>query len=215
VDFQVCELFTSIQGESTFAGRPCFFVRLSGCNLRCGWCDTPYAWTGGEAMGMETLLDRVLAPGCSLVEITGGEPLLQEGTPRLIRRLLDQGLTVLLETNGSLDLSPVDPRCVRIMDVKCPGSGESGSNRWANLDLLTERDEVKFVLGGENDYCFARDLILGGKLRRVPAGRIHLSPVHGSLSPRTLAEWMIRDLVPARLSLQLHKRIWDPETRGV
>ncbi|MFH1154703.1 MAG: radical SAM protein [Pseudomonadota bacterium] len=215
MDFKVCEIFMSIQGESTFSGRPCVFVRLSGCNLNCTWCDTVYAKTEYTAMSLETILDRVRSFSCGLVEITGGEPLLQAGTPTLINRLLDLGRTVLLETNGSFSLAGVDPRCVRIMDIKCPLSGESGSNDTGNLDLLTPLDEVKFVLAGETDYEFARTFITGNRLLRLGPGNIHLSPVAGSLTPETLAHWMIRDNINARLSLQLHKLIWDPEKRGV
>lgn len=215
MEFKVCEIFMSIQGESSFSGRPCVFVRLSGCNLNCTWCDTVYAKTEHTAMSLETILDRVRSFGCGLVEITGGEPLLQSGTPVLISRLLDLGSTVLLETNGSFSLAGVDPRCIRIMDIKCPLSGESKSNDPGNLELLTPRDEVKFVLAGETDYEFSRSFITANRLSRVGSGNIHLSPVPGRLSPETLAHWMIRDNINARLSLQLHKLIWDPEKRGV
>ena len=212
---KVCELFLSIQGESTWSGLPCGFIRLSGCNLNCRWCDTEYAKTEASYMDMETLLTRVDNWTCSLVEVTGGEPLLQPGTPDLIRRLLDRGRTVLLETNGSLDIGTVDTRCVRIMDIKCPGSGEAQSFLSTNLDNLTPRDEVKFVLTGEEDYRYARSFIDGGSLSALPQGHIHLSPVTEELPPALLAGWMIRDAVRARLSLQLHKTIWDPDRRGV
>ncbi|MCG8563543.1 MAG: radical SAM protein [Desulfobacterales bacterium] len=212
----ICEIFHSLQGESTHAGRPCIFVRLSQCNLNCCWCDTQYARTDEEGMFMEldTILEKVAAFDCNLVEITGGEPLLQDQTPELISRLLQAGYEVLLETNGSQDIQPVDPACTRILDIKCPGSGEGDSFLWSNLDILGPGDEIKFVVGSREDYEFARTVITR-KLDRISGKKIHLSPVFGNITPQTLAQWIIQDNLKARLSLQQHKLIWHPDQRGV
>lgn len=214
MSLQVCEIFHSLQGESTFTGLPCTFVRLSGCNLACRWCDTTYAATESEDMDVDTVLERVAPYGSSLVEITGGEPLLQPDAPLLIRRLLDREYQVLLETNGSRSILGVDPRCVRILDIKCPSSGEGNSFLWDNLNHLTLTDEVKFVIGTRDDYLFARQTIRKF-LSRTDKSRIHLSPVFGDITPKTLAEWILEDGLGARLSLQQHKMIWDPDLRGV
>ena len=210
---RVHEIFYSLQGESSFAGYPCVLVRLTGCQMRCRWCDTEYAFYEGEWRTVEEVVAEVAGHRCPLVEVTGGEPLLQPGTPPLLAALCDRGHEVLLETGGGLDLSGVDPRVRRIVDVKCPGSGEAEHNHWPNLDLLTPRDELKFVLAGEDDYRWARDLIRERRLAdRCP---IHLSPVHGAVEPADLAAWMLRDRLPARLQLQLHKLLWGAATRGV
>lgn len=208
------EIFHSIQGESTYVGRPCVFVRLTACDLRCAWCDTPYAFVEGRKMSVDEVARDVAHYDCPLVEITGGEPLLQEDVYPLMQRLLDEGRTVLLETGGHLSVERVPPRVVKIIDVKCPGSGESAKNRWANLEHLDPRDQVKFVLLDRADYEFARDVLCRYALdRRVAA--VLFSPVHGELEPKTLAEWVLADRLPVRVQLQLHKYIWGADARGV
>lgn len=208
----VCEVFASIQGESSFAGRPCVFVRLAGCNLRCAWCDTPYAWAGGAERTVDALAAEALSFGLPLAELTGGEPLLQPETPELARRLLDAGLTVLVETNGSLDITALPPRAVAIVDMKGPSSGEAERMDLGNLSRLRPRDEVKFVIGGRGDYGHMLDL-----LPRIDCARntVNVSPLHGALAASELAAWIVADRLPVRLNLQLHKHIWPPETRGV
>jgi len=210
----VNEIFHSIQGESTRAGDRCVFVRLTGCDLRCSWCDTPYAFHEGRKMSVDEVLSAVEGYGCPLVEITGGEPLLQEEVYDLMDRLLAAGHTVMLETGGHRPIDRVPARVVKIVDIKCPGSGESAENHWANLDRLAPHDEIKFVLADRGDYEFARDLVLRLDLTSRAAA-ILLSPVHGTLDPKTLSEWVIADRLPVRVQLQLHKLIWTPETRGV
>ncbi|CAN5840967.1 7-carboxy-7-deazaguanine synthase QueE [soil metagenome] len=208
------EIFHSIQGESTHAGRPCVFVRLTACDLRCSWCDTPYAFTEGVKMTLDDIVARVKAFECPVVEITGGEPLLQKDVYPLMQRLLDEGLTVMLETGGHLSIEQVPGDVIRVIDVKCPGSGESHRNDWTNMDRLAATDEVKFVIKDRTDYEFARDTVarytLIGRVRAV-----HFSPVHGVLDPKQLAEWILQDRSEVRLQLQAHKYIWDPHTRGV
>jgi 7-carboxy-7-deazaguanine synthase len=208
------EIFYSIQGESTYAGRPCVFVRLTACDLRCSWCDTPYAFHEGTKRTLEDIVNEVDRYDCPLVELTGGEPLLQEEVYPLMRAFLDRGRTVLLETGGHRTTERVPESVVTILDVKCPGSGESQKNDWANLDRLRPHDEVKFVVNDRVDYDYARDVITRYELPRRAAA-IHISPVHGALSSRTLSEWVLADKLPARVQLQLHKFIWDPGTRGV
>ncbi|MBU4318143.1 MAG: radical SAM protein [Proteobacteria bacterium] len=210
----VNEIFYSLQGESTHAGRPCVFVRLTGCNLRCDYCDTQYAYEEGLAMEIPGILLRVSEYGCRLVEITGGEPLVQKETPALITSLLDAGHEVLLETNGSLDIASVDERCVKIMDVKCPSSREDQSNRLENLKGLNPRDQVKFVVQNRKDYEFAKT-ILPLIPRALPFHQVLFSPVVDQLAPRILAEWMLEDRLAARLQVQLHKIIWPEFDRGV
>lgn len=208
---RVSEIFHSIQGESTRAGLPTTFIRLSGCPLRCRWCDTEYAFAGGTVMVLEAILARVAAIGCPTVCVTGGEPLAQKGCLALLTALCDAGCSVSLETSGALDIAGVDPRVSRIVDVKAPGSGEAGRNLWSNLDLLTARDEVKFVLASEADYRFANSVVVTRRLHeRCP---VLFSPVAGRLDPARLAEWILRDRLPVRLQLQLHKLLW-PDTRG-
>ncbi|HVJ27946.1 MAG TPA: radical SAM protein [Vicinamibacterales bacterium] len=208
------EIFHSIQGESTHAGRPCVFVRLTACDLRCSWCDTPYAFTEGHKVAIEDVVARVKAYECPVVEITGGEPLLQKQVYPLMQRLLDEKLTVMVETGGHLSIEHVPAGVLRIMDVKCPGSGESHRNDWTNMDRLVATDEVKFVLKDRADYEFARDVVARyGLISRIAA--VHFSPVHGVLEPRLLAEWILADRLEVRLQLQVHKYIWDPATRGV
>lgn len=208
------EIYESIQGESTFAGLPCTFVRLSRCNLRCRWCDTPQAFTGGSRLSQAEVLRQALSFGTPLVEITGGEPLLQPAVLPLMQALCDAGRTVLLETSGERDISPVDPRVHRIMDLKAPGSGESERNRWSNIELLTERDELKFVLADRQDYEWAREVIADRELAgRVAA--ILLSSVFGELDPKQLVEWTLADKLPVRVQIQAHKYIWGADAEGV
>jgi 7-carboxy-7-deazaguanine synthase len=210
----VNEIFYSIQGESTRAGEPCVFVRLTACDLRCSWCDTPYAFYEGRKMSIADVVAAVDRHGCRLVEITGGEPLLQEDVYPLMERLLEDGRTVMLETGGHRPITRVPHDVVKIVDVKCPGSGEADRNDWGNLERLARHDEVKFVINDRADYEYARAVITRYDLPRRTAA-ILLSPVHGALDPKTLSEWMLADRVPARLQLQLHKYIWTPDTRGV
>ncbi len=210
----VNEIFLSIQGESTYAGRPCVFVRLSGCDLRCAWCDTPYAFNEGERRSVESVVGEVVRYGCGLVEITGGEPLLQKDVHPLMSALLAHGLAVLLETGGQASLAPVPRGVVRIMDIKCPASGEAGRMDWSNLDRLEARDEVKFVIADRGDYEYAREITGRFDLAAKTAAVLY-SPVHGTLVPADLAAWVLADRLPVRVQLQIHKYIWGPETRGV
>ena len=210
----VNEIFHSIQGESTRAGDRCVFVRLTACDLRCSWCDTPYAFYEGRKMSVDDVLSAVEGYGCPLVEITGGEPLLQEGVYELMDRLLAVGHTVMLETGGHRPIDRVPAQVVKIVDVKCPGSGEADKNEWGNLDRLAPHDEVKFVVADRADYEFARDVVVRLQLASRAAA-ILFSPVHGTLDPKTLSEWVIADRLPVRVQLQLHKFIWSPTTRGV
>jgi 7-carboxy-7-deazaguanine synthase len=210
----VNEIFHSIQGESTHAGDRCVFVRLTACDLRCSWCDTPYAFHEGRKMSVGDVVSAVEAYGCPLVEITGGEPLLQEGVYELMDRLLAAGHKVLLETGGHRPIDRVPAEVVKIVDVKCPGSGEAAKNCWSNLDRLAPHDEVKFVVLDRADYEFARDVVTRAALPSRAAA-ILFSPVHDVLDPKTLSEWVIADRLPVRVQLQLHKIIWSPTTRGV
>jgi 7-carboxy-7-deazaguanine synthase len=210
----VNEIFHSIQGESTHAGRPCVFVRLTACDLRCVWCDTPYAFYEGKKMAVDEVVAQVRDYGCDVVEITGGEPLLQKDVYPLMEQLLAHGQTVLLETGGHISVDRVPERVFRVIDVKCPGSGESERNYWANLDDLRPTDEIKFVIKDRTDYEYARDVVQ----RRALVGRcaaVLLSPVHGVLDPKLLARWILEDRLAVRLQLQAHKYIWDAHTRGV
>ena len=208
---RIAEIFYSLQGEGTRAGLPCAFVRLAGCNLRCCYCDTTYARepNDGEEMEAGEAAARALAFGIKLVQVTGGEPLLQKGCGELIEALLAGGATVLLETNGSLDISEVDPRVVRVMDIKCPSSGMGRKTLWENLDHLRRDDEVKFVVSGRGDYEWARDVIIRENL--AERCQLLLSPAWGELEPAKLAEWMLSDRLPARLQVQLHKVLWGEE----
>jgi len=214
VSLNICEIFHSLQGESTYAGLPCVFVRLSGCNFSCSYCDTLYAKTESREMDRAQIIEAVDRFGCRLVEITGGEPLLQAETPALISDLIQNGYQVLMETNGSISIAPVDPACIRILDIKCPSSGEAGSFYEDNFSRLTLEDEIKFVTGTREDYEFARGIIRE-KLAGHPRQRIHISPVFGKISAERLAAWIIEDNLRARLSLQQHKLIWPPDQRGV
>ncbi len=226
---QITEIYKSLQGESTHAGLPCVFVRLTGCNLRCTWCDSEYTFLGGRKLTAEAVLEEVgrLSPGGGLVEITGGEPMLQERELLpLMRQLLEAGYRVLLETSGERPLESVPPEIIKIVDVKCPDSGEGNTFHIENLETLTAHDEVKFVLSGRADYEFAREFTCKhGLAERVNA--VLFSPAfrkdasgsrdssHCLLNPQDLAEWMLADEVPARLGLQLHKYIWSPAAKGV
>ncbi len=210
----VNEIFHSIQGESTFSGRPCVFVRLTACDLRCTWCDTPYAFDEGGKRPVDDVVREVADFGCDLVEVTGGEPLLQDDVYPLMEALLADGRTVLLETGGHRSTERVPAEVVTILDVKCPASGESHRNHWENLGRLRPHDEVKFVVQDRADYEYARDVIAQhGLVGRAAA--IHFSPVHGVLPPAELAAWVLADRIPARVQLQVHKLIWSPDTRGV
>ncbi len=210
---RITEIFSSIQGESTFAGLPCTFVRLTGCPLRCGYCDTAYAFAGGTEMTVDEVLARVADHGIDLVEVTGGEPLAQRETPALLSELLAAGYQVLLETSNGLPIDPVPDGVHVILDLKSPGSGELAANRWENLDRLDERGEIKFVLTDRADFDWAVETIAAHGL----AGRwpLLLAPVYGALDPADLAAWIVEAHLPARLQLQLHKLIWGPERTGV
>ena len=208
------EIFHSIQGESTHTGRPCVFVRLTACDLRCSWCDTPYAFTEGSKMSLDEIVLQVQQYGCDLVEITGGEPLLQRDVYPLMEQLLDAGRTVMLETGGHVSIGDVPDRVIRIVDVKCPGSGEAAKMHWENLDLLTRQDEVKFVIRDRADYEYARGVLADHRLADRTAA-VLFSPVHDVLPAKDLAGWILEDRLPVRLQLQSHKFIWSADTRGV
>jgi len=211
---QITEIFKSIQGESTWAGLPCVFVRTAGCDLRCAWCDSAYSRDGGAWMTLDAILQRVRELDCPLVEITGGEPLLQEATPDLARRLQAAGCTVLVETNGAQPIEVLPDGVIRIMDLKCPDSGECGRNRVANVEQLKPYDEVKFVLASRRDYEWARDRIAAYALAsKVKA--VLLSVAFGALPAAQVVQWMLEDRLPARFQLQLQKFIWEPGRRGV
>lgn len=210
---QVTEIFYSIQGESSFVGRPCVFVRLTGCPLRCHWCDTEYSFFGGTGMPLEEIVDRVASFGCSLVEVTGGEPLHQPEALSLIKNLQKEKFTVLVETSGAVDIAAVDPEAHVIMDIKCPGSGMADRMIWKNVDLLKGKDEAKFVLHDREDYEWAKSIVAEYDLTQRCS--VLFGPVFGKLDLRQLSEWILADKLPVRLQVQLHKYIWDPDTRGV
>jgi 7-carboxy-7-deazaguanine synthase len=213
MSFEVTEIFESIQGESSYSGLRCTFVRLSGCNLRCRYCDSTYAFEPGEKMTQEEVLERISRHKPSLVEITGGEPLLQEDTPKLAAALLDMGITTLVETNGSLDVSVLPSGAARIMDIKCPSSGQTDAMRWDNLWKLDENDEVKFVIADRHDYEWARGII-GERFALLKTG-VLMSTVFGELPPWRLVDWMLEDKLPARFQIQMHKYVWPHDRRGV
>ena len=213
LSLRATEIFHSIQGESTHVGRPCVFIRLTGCPLRCGWCDTEYAFYGGSEWSLSQLLEKVEAYGCPLVEVTGGEPLHQPATFHLISQLCDKGLEVLIETSGAIDIRPVDDRAQVILDVKCPGSDMMDRMHWPNLGQLASKDQAKFVIKDRADYEWATEIIAQYQLaQRCP---ILMSPVFGELDLRALSEWVLQDGLPFRVQMQLHKMIWSPDTRGV
>ena len=212
---KVNEIFKSIQGESSHAGFPCTFVRLTGCNLRCSYCDTRYAYDEGVELAIEDIMEKVSGHACTLVEITGGEPLLQEDTLPLISNLIDKGFRVLLETNGTLDISRVDPRCLRIVDVKLPASGEAEKNYLRNINMLHHGDELKFVVGIKKDYDYAKKI-----MQSIPEAIkdeiiVNFSPIFGIMEPGRLAGWILADCLPVRLNLQLHKVLWPHDMGGV
>lgn len=208
------EIFHSIQGESTRSGEPCVFVRLTACDLRCSWCDTAYAFHEGRKMEVDDVVRQVGVFGCRTVEITGGEPLLQPDVYPLMERLLAEGCTVMLETGGHRSIADVPRGVIRIVDVKCPASGEAARNHWPNLDLLTAKDEVKFVIQNRADYDFAKSVVDRHALP-VRCAAVLFSPVHGVLDPKQLAEWILHDCLLVRLQLQVHKYIWGADVRGV
>ncbi len=210
---RVNEIFYSIQGESQQAGLPCLFVRLTYCNLRCHWCDSPYSFHEGQWMSFDAIMKELAAYNCTLVEITGGEPLLQKEVLPFMEQLCDAGYDVLIETGGHMDIGVIDPRVRRIMDVKCPGSGEADKVRWENMALLRPADEVKFVIADEKDYRWAREVLEKYNLPERCA--VLFSPVFGRMDNRQLVEWILRDHLAVRFQLQMHKYVWAPETRGV
>lgn len=210
---KVCEIFTSIQGESSHAGEPCTFIRLTGCNLRCSYCDTTYAYYEGVELSEDDIINRVRQAGVNLVEITGGEPLLQKGVYRLIRRLLDDGYKVLVETNGSMSIEEIDRRAIVILDIKTPGSGMSEEMDLSNLNRIKNADEVKFVITNRMDYEWSKEIIYRHRLK--DKCHLLLSPAYGILAPEDLAQWILEDGLEARLNLQLHKYLFGPDKRGV
>lgn len=212
---RITEIFYSIQGESSFAGLPCIFVRLTWCNLRCSWCDSEYTFTGGTEMSVDEVIEKVRGYNCKLVEITGGEPLVQKRECcELVRRLCDEGFTVLVETGGGLDASVLDERAIKILDVKCHGSGEADRNFWPNLERLNPADEIKFVIRDRADFNFALEVIDKYNLsERQP--HLLFSPVWGAVELKDLANWILNSGVRARMQLQLHKYIWGPDVKGV
>ena len=214
MSLMVNEIFHSIQGESTYAGLPCVFVRLTGCNMRCAYCDTAYAYDEGHPMQMSDILDSIDVFDCNMVEVTGGEPLLQDETPDLIASLVQRKYQVLMETNGSFDIRKTDPRCVKIMDIKCPGSGEHEKCDLRNIHYLGEKDQIKFVIGDRQDYEYAKRV-----LKKIPSnismGNRLFSPINEQLAPRELAGWILEDRLAVRLHLQLHRVIWPDIDRGV
>jgi 7-carboxy-7-deazaguanine synthase len=216
---RVTEVFRSIQGESTWVGLTCTFVRLTGCPLRCSWCDTAYAFHGGERRSLDDLMEQVAAFGVRLVEITGGEPLAQRHAYTLAARLLDAGYTVLIETSGAIDVAPLDPRAHKIMDLKCPGSGEAHRNLWQNLDHLTARDEIKFVVKDRADWEWAEQVMrergLDARVREGSLRALLISPVWGAVDLEALAGWILESGLPVRLQVQLHKLVWGADAQGV
>lgn len=206
---RVTEIFFSLQGETSRVGLPTVFVRLTGCPLRCGYCDTAYAFHGGKSLTLDEILDRVAGYGAHHVTLTGGEPLAQKHAPALLRQLADAGYAVSLETSGALDVSGVDVRISKILDIKTPGSGECARNLWSNLAQLTAHDEIKFVLCDEADYLWARSELAARRLETLCP--VLFSPVHGQLGPRQLADWILRDRLPVRMQLQLHKLLWGDQ----
>jgi len=212
---RVNEIFYSIQGESTFAGFPCIFIRMTGCNLRCTYCDTTYAYEEGDDIPLHSILTTVKKFACNLIEVTGGEPLIQDETPDLISALIKNGYTVLLETNGSQDISMVDTRCTRIVDIKCPSSGMNNNNYWKNLDYITPNDQLKFVIAHRQDYLYAKKVLDKPAIKRRKKLLINFSPVFNEVDLKDLAGWMLADNLPVRLQIQLHKYIWGEHTKGV
>ena len=212
---KVNEIFYSIQGESSFAGRPCVFIRLTGCNLRCSYCDTQYAYDDGKKMSINEIIERVASYQCPLVEVTGGEPLIQKATPSLIWSLLEKGYEVLLETNGTQNMDQIDDRCVKIIDIKCPSSGESKMTHLEYLSQINDRDEIKFVIADRQDYEYSKKMMDNICFKSPRINPVHFSPVFGSIDPKVLAKWILEDHLPVRLHLQLQKIVWGPNRRGI
>ena len=210
---KINEIYLSVQGESTHTGLPCVFIRLTGCNLRCSWCDTVYAFHEGKNMSIDEILQKVANFGIHLVEITGGEPLMQDNVYTLMRRLIESGYKVMLETGGSISLERVPKDVIKIMDLKCPGSGEQEKNNLDNLKLLVPHDEVKFVILDRKDYEWSRDIIKRYKINET--AHILISPVFDKLELKEIVKWILKDRLPVRLQTQLHKIIWDKNTIGV
>ena len=208
------EIFHSIQGESTFAGLACVFVRLTGCNLRCSYCDTRYAYSEGQPLSVKQIVEQVAGFGCNLVEITGGEPLLQKDTGLLVETLLGKGFNVLMETNGSLDISRINPACIKIIDIKCPDSGEADQCDLTNLQRMSSADQIKFVISSRKDYLYAKKM-MARIPAKIPPGNVLFSPVWDRLPGRELAAWLLEDGLQAKLQLQLHKVLWPDIERGV
>lgn len=208
---RITEIYQSIQGESSYAGLPCVFVRTTGCDLRCSWCDSEFTFTGGTKMSIEEILSAVEEFPCELVELTGGEPLLQPEIYELATRLADRGHTVLIETGGHRDISKLDPRVIRVMDLKCPASGESENNLWSNIDHLRPIDEVKFVIADRNDYEWTVEKIREHSLE--DRAKILISTAFEMIDPASVVAWMLEDKLRARFQLQLHKYVWKPEER--
>ena len=211
---RLTEIYQSIQGESSFVGKRCIFVRLTGCNLRCSYCDTEYSFYGGKNHSIGDILNIINDFNCNLVEITGGEPLLQNGVFSLMTSLCDKGNTVLIETSGNRDISMIDPRVHVIMDLKTPSSGESHNNRYENIKHLKTKDEVKFVIGSEEDYVWSRDKLISEKLNEL-CGNVIFSPVFAQLEYSKIVDWIVRDGLDVTFQLQLHKFIWNPTEKGV
>jgi 7-carboxy-7-deazaguanine synthase len=212
---RVNEIFYSIQGESTFAGFPCIFIRMTGCNLRCAYCDTTYAYEEGDDIPIESILTTIKKFSCNLIEVTGGEPLIQDKTPDLISALINNGYTVLLETNGSQDISTVDTRCIRIVDIKCPSSEMDNKNYWKNLDYITPNDQLKFVIAHRQDYLYAKKVLDSPAIKGRKKLLINFSPVFNKIDLKDLAEWILADNLTVRLQIQLHKYIWGERIKGV
>ena len=213
MSLKVNEIYFSIQGESSFAGLPCVFVRLTGCNLRCVWCDTEYAFYEGEWKSLDQIVAEAAQFGCQLVELTGGEPLLQKESFALVDKLVEAGFKVLIETGGSISLEKLNPEAIKIMDIKCPGSQMAHKNYWENINYLTPKDEVKFVLADRADYDWAVDIMRKHQLDIKAT--VLFSTVFGAIEPVKVVEWILQDKLPVRFQLQMHKFIWHPETKGV
>ena len=215
MSLKINEIFYSLQGESSYAGRPCVFIRLTGCNLRCSYCDTRYAYEEGMDRELDLIIDQVSSYRCPLVEITGGEPLIQVETPTLILRLLERNFKVLLETNGSQNIQRVDDRCIKVVDLKCPSSGMEARNDLENLKKLGSNDELKFVIGDRIDFEYAKGVLDEYQKFFSAMNPVHFSPVFGMLEPKLLAQWILEEPLEVRLQLPLHKILWDPNQRGV
>ena len=214
MSLMINEIFYSIQGESTLSGLPCVFIRLTGCNLRCSYCDTSYAYHNGKQMQISEIIDKIFTYKCNLVEITGGEPLLQKETPFLVDRLIEHRFKVMIETNGSYNINVIDDECVKIVDIKCPTSNESSKNDLNNLSRLSPWDQIKFVIGNREDYLYSKNILESNSLP-IPGSQVLFSPLHGKIDPSQIAQWLLDDCLDARFHIQLHKYIWPDIERGV